>query len=110
MEPFKLAFSFVLGLGFVYLYYKNLWCYAKVEGRRLKLEAKFGRDNPKLERFKRRFSTRRCSRLVRILLLLVFLTPAYLAGGKEGLGTFLAAVIVGNLLLLVWFSLLRRPE
>ncbi len=112
MEFFKLLFSFLLGLSFVFLYYKNLWCYAKVEGRRLKLIAKYGKDSSHIKRFERSFSTRRCSRSVRFLLLVIFVIPAYLVGGKEGLGAFLVAVIVGNLSLFVWSvrTSLRRRE
>jgi len=100
--PMKLLFSFLLGLGFIYLFYKNLWCYSKVKGRELKIAAKYGKKSGQLLRFKKRFSTFKCSKIARFFLLLFFLIPAYLVGGKNGLAAFVVAVIIGNLLLFVW--------
>ena len=97
-----LAFSFLLGLGFIYLFYKNLWCYAKVKGRELKISAKYGKESFQHKKFKEQFSTFKCSKIVRFLLLLFFVFPAYIVGGKEGLEAFLFAVILGNLTLFVW--------
>ena len=99
---FGLAFSFLLGLGFIYLFYKNLWCYAKVKGRELKISAKYGKGSPQHKKFKEHFPTFKCSKIVRFLILLFFILPAYMVGGKEGLGAFLFAVILGNLTLFVW--------
>ena len=98
----KIAISFLLGLIFILLFYKNLWCYAKIKGREFKISAKYGKDSFQLKKFKSKFSTLKCSKIVRFVLLLLFITPTYLIGGKEGLGAFIGAVIVGNLTLFFW--------
>ena len=93
----EILIAFLLGLTFIYFFYKNLWCYAKIKGRELKITAKYGKDSNQLQRFKSKFSTFKCSKIVRLSLLLLFIIPTILIGGKKGLGAFIIAVILGNL-------------
>jgi len=95
--------AFLFGLLFIYIYYKLVWCYAKLRGREFKLVAKYGKKSEQLNRFKRRFKLWKCGFFVRFLLFLVFALPVACLLGVKGLGAFLLGVLVGNLALFYFF-------
>jgi hypothetical protein len=107
---FPKAFSFLLGLAAIYLYYRNLWCYSKVRTKREKLKLKLGEDNPKYLAFKGRFPLFRCNILFRILIFLTFAVAALKISGKEGFLFFIAATVLGNLLLFWWGFKRGKPK
>lgn len=91
--------SFLLGLGFVFFYYKLVWISSKVRSKELKLEVKFGKDSPRLEKFRRKHKKFYHSKIFRLGLFVLFAYLIWHLFGKQGLLGFFIALIVGNLLL-----------
>ena len=102
METLKLSVSFLLGLVFVFLYYRLLWISTKIRSRELKLTVKYGKGSKQVERFRRRFHRFYFSRTFRLGLFILTAYGIFLLLGKEGLEGFFFALIVGNLLLFPW--------
>jgi Na+/melibiose symporter-like transporter len=101
MELLKYLLSFFLGALAVYLYYKNLWCYTKIRTKREKVKVKYGENSKWFLYLRKRFSTRWCNLIFRLLLFLVFATFTLRVFGKEAFLAFIVAVVVGNLTLFV---------
>jgi hypothetical protein len=102
MEPLKYLLSFLLGTLAVYLYYKNLWCYTKIRTKREKVKVKYGENSKWYLYLRRRFSTRWCNLVFRLLVFLVFATFTLRVFGKEPFLAFIVAVVVGNLTLFIF--------
>ena len=102
MEPFKVALSFILGLAFVFFYYKWLWISTKIRSKELKLIAKHGKDSPIVFKFRKRYKRFYHSRLFRFGVFVLFTLLVYLIFGKPGLAGFFIALIMGNLILFPW--------
>jgi len=103
----KYVLTVLLGLLFIYLYYRLVWCYSKLRGKEFKLIAKYGKKSKQLKRFRRRFKTFKCGFFARLLLFLVFALPVGFLLGTKGLGAFLLGVLAGNLALF-YFSFKRK--
>jgi len=102
MELLEYLLSFLLGTLAVYLYYKNLWCYAKVKTKREKVKVKYGENSKWYAYLRRKFPLTRCNLIFRLLLFLVFATFTLRVFGTEPFLAFVVAVVLGNLTLLVF--------
>jgi len=102
MELFKFFLSLVLGLAFVFLYYRWVWIASKIRSKELKLRVKHGEDSPILRKFQKRYKKFYHSHLVRFVVFILYTYGIFLIFGKTGLLGFFIALIVGNLLLFPW--------
>jgi hypothetical protein len=99
MEPLKYFLSFLLGTLAVFIYYKNLWCYAKVKAKRQKVKVKYGENSKWYLYLKQRFPLTKCNIIFRLLVFLVFATFTLRVFGEKPFLAFVGGVVSGNLAL-----------
>ncbi|NPA13712.1 MAG: hypothetical protein GXN97_00820 [Aquificae bacterium] len=99
MELIGYLLSFLLGILAVSIYYKNLWCYAKVKAKREKIKVKYGENSKWYLYLKRRFPLTKCNIIFRLLLFLVFATFTLRVFGEKPFLAFVGGVVFGNLAL-----------
>jgi hypothetical protein len=94
--------GFLWGLLFFYFYYRNLWVGSKIRSKEMKLSAKYGKDSPRIKRFRRRFGSFLYSRPFRFLLFIAFTFLVFMLLEKPGLVGFTLSLIGANLFLFPW--------